>query len=167
MKKIKNAQRPIGRSTVSEVFKIKNPKKNFNLTNLNINYQINNIKTIDTEKAHKSDTNYDFKEINNENERIKEKERDGKNKTVLKSFKYIQDDIEINTTQETNNKSERYLSVILFNIKKYKKLYQNFKKENEALKNENEELNNKIQDMKDELDIYHFFLIHILYFNIH
>ena len=52
-----------------------------------------------------------------------------------------------------NNKSERYLSVILFNIKKYKKLYQNFKKENEALKNENEELNNKIQDMKDELDI--------------
>ena len=136
------------------VKKIKNAlKKNFNLTNLNINYQINNIKTIDTEKAHKSDANYDFKEINNENERIKEKERDGKNKTVLKSFKYIQDDIEINTTQETNNKSERYLSVILFNIKKYKKLYQNFKKENEALKNENEELNNKIQDMKDELDI--------------
>ena len=153
VKKIKKAQRPIGRSTVSEVFKIKNPKKNFNLTNLNINYQINNIKTIDTEKAHKSDANSVFKEINKENERIKEKERDGKNKTVLKSFKYIQDDIEINTTQETNNKSERYLSVILFNIKKYKKLYQNFKKENEALKKENEELNNKIQDMKDELDI--------------
>ena len=44
IKKINNMQRPIGRSTTFEVFKIKNPKRNFNLTNLNINYQINNIK---------------------------------------------------------------------------------------------------------------------------
>ena len=142
VKKIKNIQRPIGRSTVSEVFKIKNPKKNFNLTNLNINYQINNIKTIDTENVHKSDANFEMN---------KEKEE---NKTKLKNVKYIHDEIEINTTnQETNNKSDKYLSVILFNIKKYKKLYQNYKKENDTLKNENEELKNKMQDMKDELDI--------------
>ena len=142
VKKIKNIQRPIGRSTVSEVFKIKNPKKNFNLTNLNINYQINNIKTIDTEQVHKSDANF---EINKEKVETKIK---------LKNIKYIHDEIEINTTnQETNNKSDKYLSVILFNIKKYKKLYQNYKKENDTLKNENEELKNKMQDMKDELDI--------------
>ena len=146
VKKIKNIQRPIGRSTVSEVFKIKNPKKSFNLTNLNINYQINNIKTIDTEKAHKSDANYEYKEMT--------KEKEEKNKPKLKNVKYIHDDIEINTTnQETNNKSDKYLSVVLFNIKKYKKLYQNYKKENDSLKNENVELKNKMQDMKDELDI--------------
>ena len=37
IKKINNMQRPIGRSTTFEVFKIKNPKRNFNLTNLNSN----------------------------------------------------------------------------------------------------------------------------------
>ena len=143
VKKVNNLQRPIGRSTNFEVFKIKNPKKNFNLTNLNINYQINNIKTIDTEKIHKSDANNENKEITSI----------GSNKE-FKRIKYIPDDIEINTTnQETNSKSGKYLSMILFNIKKYKKLFQNYKKENDVFKNENEELKNKIQDMKDELII--------------
>ena len=159
LKKINNFSRPIGRSTNFEVFKIKNPKKNFNLTNLNINYQINNIKTIDTEKVHKSDAN------NNENKGVnfeinKNTENDDEknmNKNEFKKItKYIPDEIEINTTnQETNYKSGtgKYLSMILFNIKKYKKLNQNYKKENEVLRKENDDLKNKMQDMNDELDI--------------
>jgi len=143
VKKVNNLQRPIGRSTNFEVFKIKNPKKNFNLTNLNINYQINNIKTIDTEKIHKSDANNENKEITSQD-----------SNKEFKRIKYIPDDIEINTTnQETNTKSGKYLSMILFNIKKYKKLFQNYKKENDVLKNENADMKNKIQDMKDELII--------------
>lgn len=149
VKKLSNMQRPIGRSTNFEVFKIKNPKKNFNLTNLNINYPINNIKTIDTEKIHKSDANNDNKEINLEiNNEIDE------DKNLNKRIKYIHDDIEINTTnQETNNQTGKYLSMVLFNIKKYKKLFQNYKKENDVLRKDNEDLKNKMQDMKDELDI--------------
>ena len=158
LKKINNFSRPIGRSTNFEVFKIKNPKKNFNLTNLNINYQINNIKTIDTEKVHKSDANNNENkginiEINKDTENDEEKVQ---NKNKFKKVKYIPDEIEINTTnQETNYKSGtgKYLSMILFNIKKYKKLNQNYKKENDVLRKENDELKNKIQDMNDELDI--------------
>jgi len=133
IKKITN----IVRNTNIEVLKIKNPKKNFNITNLNINYPINNIKTIDTEN-HKSVAN---------NEKIYDK-------CIFKNYGYNQDEIEINTTnQETNDKSGKYLSLILFNIKKYKKLFLNYKKENDALKNENNELKIKMQDMKDELGI--------------
>ena len=158
LKKINNFSRPIGRSTNFEVFKIKNPKKNFNLTNLNINYQRNNIKTINTEKVHKSDANNNENkginiEINKDTENDEEKVQ---NKNKFKKVKYIPDEIEINTTnQETNYKSGtgKYLSMILFNIKKYKKLNQNYKKENDVLRKENDELKNKMQDMNDELDI--------------
>ena len=162
VKKINNGQRPIGRSTNFEIFKIKNPKKNFNLTNLNINYQINNIKTIDTEKVHKSDANNENKENKDLNINIKinddiENDEDkNMNKNDFQRINNIPDEIEINTTnQETNNKpgSNKYLSMILFNIKKYKKLNQNYKKENDVLRKENEDLKNKMQDLKDELDI--------------
>ena len=75
-------------------------------------------------------------------------------KNIIKEFKETQDDIDINTTsQETKYKSEKYLSVILFNIKKYKKLFLKYKKENEILQNANDELKKEIQDTKDELDI--------------
>ena len=125
---------------------------------MNINYQRNNITTINTEKVHKSDAN------NNENKGInieinKDTENDEEkplNKNEFKKVKYIPDEIEINTTnQETNYKSGtgKYLSMILFNIKKYKKLNQNYKKENDILRKENDELKNKMQDMNDELDI--------------
>ena len=152
IKKINNMQRPIGRSTTFEVFKIKNPKRNFNLTNLNINYQINNIKTIDTENVRKSDANNEHKESNKDIENDEDKNM-SKNE-FIKISNYIPDEIEINTTnQETTYKSGKYLSIILFNIKKYKKLFQNYKKKNDALRQENEDLKNKMQDMKDELDI--------------
>ena len=150
--KAKNNQRLIGRSTNYEVFK---PKKNFNLTNLNINYQINNIKTIDTEKVHKSDANNKNAGINFKiNVNVENDEEKNISKNEFKRIKYIPDEIEINTTNpETNYKPGKYLSMILFNIKKYKKLYQAHKKENDILRNENEELKSKMQDMKDELEI--------------
>jgi hypothetical protein len=157
VKKINNCQKSIGRSANFEIFKIKNPKKNFNLTNLNINYQINNIKTIDTEKVHKSDANKENKDINVKiNDDIENDDDKILNKNEFQRINNTPDEIEINTTnQETNNKSgsEKYLSMILFNIKKYKKLNQNYKKENDVLRKENEDLKNKMQDMKDELDI--------------
>ena len=157
VKKINNCQKSIGRSANFEIFKIKNPKKNFNLTNLNINYQINNIKTIDTEKVHKSDANKENKDINVKiNDDIENDEDKILNKNEFQRINNTPDEIEINTTnQETNNKSgsEKYLSMILFNIKKYKKLNQNYKKENDVLRKENEDLKSKMQDMKDELDI--------------
>ena len=157
VKKINNCQKSIGRSANFEIFKIKNPKKNFNLTNLNINYQINNIKTIDTEKVHKSDANKENKDINVKiNDDIENDEDKILNKNEFQRINNTPDEIEINTTnQETNNKSgsDKYLSMILFNIKKYKKLNQNYKKENDVLRKENEDLKNKMQDMKDELDI--------------
>jgi hypothetical protein len=157
VKKINNCQKSIGRSANFEIFKIKNPKKNFNLTNLNINYQINNIKTIDTEKVHKSDANKENKDINVKiNDDIENDDDKILNKNEFQRINNTPDEIEINTTnQETNNKSgsDKYLSMILFNIKKYKKLNQNYKKENDVLRKENEDLKNKMQDMKDELDI--------------
>ena len=157
VKKINNCQKSIGRSANFEIFKIKNPKKNFNLTNLNINYQINNIKTLDTEKVHKSDANKENKDINVKiNDDIENDDDKILNKNEFQRINNTPDEIEINTTnQETNNKSgsEKYLSMILFNIKKYKKLNQNYKKENDVLRKENEDLKNKMQDMKDELDI--------------
>ena len=157
VKKINNCQKSIGRSANFEIFKIKNPKKNFNLTNLNINYQINNIKTIDTEKVHKSDANKENKDINVKiNDDIENDEDKILNKNEFQRINNTPDEIEINTTnQETNNKSgsDKYLSMILFNIKKYKKLNQNYKKENDVLRKENEDLKSKMQDMKDELDI--------------
>ena len=157
VKKINNCQKSIGRSANFEIFKIKNPKKNFNLTNLNINYQINNIKTIDTEKVHKSDANKENKDINIKvNDDIENDEDKILNKNEFQRINNTPDEIEINTTnQETNNKSgsDKYLSMILFNIKKYKKLNQNYKKENDVLRKENEDLKSKMQDMKDELDI--------------
>jgi len=157
VKKINNCQKSIGRSANFEIFKIKNPKKNFNLTNLNINYQINNIKTIDTEKVHKSDANKENKDINVKiNDDIENDDDKILNKNEFQRINNTPDEIEINTTnQETNNKSgsDKYLSMILFNIKKYKKLNQNYKKENDVLRKENEDLKSKMQDMKDELDI--------------
>ena len=157
VKKINNCQKSIGRSANFEIFKIKNPKKNFNLTNLNINYQINNIKTIDTEKVHKSDANKENKDINVKvNDDIENDDDKILNKNEFQRIINTPDEIEINTTnQETNNKSgsDKYLSMILFNIKKYKKLNQNYKKENDVLRKENEDLKSKMQDMKDELDI--------------
>jgi len=157
VKKINNCQKSIGRSANFEIFKIKNPKKNFNLTNLNINYQINNIKTIDTEKVHKSDANKENKDINIKvNDDIENDDDKILNKNEFQRINNTPDEIEINTTnQETNNKSgsDKYLSMILFNIKKYKKLNQNYKKENDVLRKENEDLKSKMQDMKDELDI--------------
>ena len=103
VKKINNCQKSIGRSANFEIFKIKNPKKNFNLTNLNINYQINNIKTIDTEKVHKSDANKENKDINVKiNDDIENDEDKILNKNEFQRINNTPDEIEINTTnQET------------------------------------------------------------------
>jgi hypothetical protein len=143
-----HAHGKIERSTTLQVFTIKEPKKNilFNVNNLicpNDNNNNNNIRTIDTELAQTSDL---------------ERERNtlvkGNIQAIMKEFKDTQDDIDINTTnQDTKYKSEKYLSIMLFNAKKYKKLYQKYKKENDLLKKENNELKNTIQETKDELDI--------------
>ena len=103
VKKINNCQKSIGRSANFEIFKIKNPKKNFNLTNLNINYQINNIKTIDTEKVHKSDANKENKDINVKiNDDIENDDDKILNKNEFQRIINTPDEIEIDTTnQET------------------------------------------------------------------
>ena len=135
------------RSTTFQVFKIKELKKAFRF-NLNIlNNPINNIRTIDTELAGGNGRE-------NENINSKEKEINLNFKNIIKKFKENQDDIDlVSTNQDTKYKSEKYLSKILFNIKKYKKLFLKYKKENDVLKNENSNLKKEIQDTKDELDI--------------
>lgn len=133
----------IERSSTLQVFGVKGQKKNlfFNVNNLVC--PINNIRTIDTELHHGSDRGVE-----------KKNSTKGNIKNIIKEFKKIQDNIDANTTnQDTNYKSEKYLSVLLFNMKKYKMLFQKYKKENDILKEENIELKNKIQDAKDELDI--------------
>ena len=97
----------------------KKSQKNFNLTNLNINYQRNNIKTINTEKVHKSDAN------NNENKGIKieinkdteNDEEKAQNKNEFKKVKYIPDEIEINTTNQETINIYPLFYLILKNIK--------------------------------------------------
>ena len=149
--KDKKSHGKIERSTTLQVFTIKEQKKNllFNVNNLiypndnNNNNNNNNIRTIDTELAQTSDL-----------ERERNTVVKGNIQTIMKEFKDTQDDIDINTTnQDTKYKSEKYLSILLFNAKKYKKLYQKYKKENDLLKKENNELKNTIQETKDELDI--------------
>jgi len=146
--KIKHTHAPLGRSTTYQVFKLREPKKMYNLNNKGLSNPLNNIKTIDTEMPQGSDDK-DIPDRTN-----KESQISINFKNIIKEFKETQDDIDINTTsQETKYKSEKCLSVILFNIKKYKKLFLKYKKENEILRTENEELKKEIQDTKDELDI--------------
>lgn len=146
--KIKHTHAPLGRSTTYQVFKLRDPKKIYNLNNKGTSNPLNNIKTIDTE-LHQGSDDRDV-----QNRTSKENQINFNFKNIIKEFKETQDDIDINTTsQETKYKSEKYLSVILFNIKKYKKLFLKYKKENEILQNENDELKKEIQDTKDELDI--------------
>lgn len=146
--KIKHTHAPLGRSTTYQVFKLREPKKMYNLNNKGLSNPLNNIKTIDTEMPQGSDDK-DIPDRTN-----KESQISINFKNIIKEFKETQDDIDINTTsQETKYKSEKCLSVILFNIKKYKKLFLKYKKENEILRAENEELKKEIQDTKDELDI--------------
>jgi len=133
----------IEKNSTFQDFGVKGMKKNlfFNVNNLVC--PINNIRTIDTELRHSNDRGVEKKNKTKDNI-----------KNIIKEFKKIQDNIDVYTTkQETKNKSEKYLSVLLFNMKKYKMLYQKYRKENDILKEENIELKNKIQDAKDELDI--------------
>ena len=146
--KIKHTHAPLGRSTTYQVFKLREPKKIYNLNSKGLSNPLNNIKTIDTEMPQGSDDK-DIPDRTN-----KESQISINFKNIIKEFKETQDDIDINTTsQETKYKSEKCLSVILFNIKKYKKLFLKYKKENEILRNENDQLKKEIQDTKDELDI--------------
>jgi hypothetical protein len=146
--KIKHTHAPLGRSTTFQVFKLREPKKIYNLNNKGLSNPLNNVGTIDTEMQQVSD------DRDMQNKTSKENQISINFKNIVKEFKETQDDIDINTTsQETKYKSEKYLSVILFNIKKYKKLFLKYKKENGILKNENDELKKEIQDTKDELDI--------------
>ena len=143
MIKDKKPHGKIERSTTLQVFKIKEPAKNILLNVNNLVCPFNNIKTIDTEFIQVSDRGIERNHLNK-----------GNIKSIMKEFKDTQDDIDINTTnQDTKYKSEKYLSVILFNAKKYKKLFQKYKKENDVLKKENSELKNTVQETKDELDI--------------
>ena len=86
---------------------------------MNINYQRNNIKTINTEKVHKSDANNNENkginiEINKDTENDEEK---AQNKNKFKKVEYIPDEIEINATNQETINIYPLFYLILKNIK--------------------------------------------------
>ena len=89
--KIKHTHAPLGRSTTFQVFKMRDPKKIYNLNNKGLSNPLKNIRTLDTEMPQGSDD----RDI--QNKTSKEYKININFKNIIKEFKETQYDIDINT----------------------------------------------------------------------